>query len=137
MKLLYILLTVLSLQINFPSYRPDSTYLAQDPYKVQSQTYNRPNKGAATSHETWVWCDVCHKHLPLINGKMYNWDGNMATTEHEHQNGWTTDQPIDEDQKGVMILIVIALLWCAITTFSDPKLQDKLHNNRDSKYDDC
>lgn len=139
MKLLYILLTSLLLQIDFPIYRPDSAYIAQEPYKVQSQTYNGPNKGVATDHDAWVVCNDCHELVIDHNGYLYNWDKSTGTRtdKHEHQNGWTTDQHIDEDQKGVMILIVIALLWCAITTFSDPKPKDKLHNNRDSKYDDC
>ena len=139
MKLLYILLTSLILQIDFPTYKPDSVYLAQDPYKVQSQTYNGTSKGAATDYDAWVICNDCKELVIDHNGYLFDWDKSTGTktTKHRHQNSWTTDLPIDDNQKGIVILITIALLWCAITTFYDPKLKDKLHNDRDSKYDDC
>lgn len=82
---------------------------------------------SATDME-WVWCNVCHQHLPEIGGKLYDWD---RTTHgviglHEHQNGYVEDLPIDSNGTGMYILILLCLVLCFYNMIYDRKRDESI-----------
>ena len=73
------------------------------------QTFQKHAR-AATDHEVWVWCNVCHQHVPEINGVMYDWDpvNQCITAQHPHQKGFSYEEvPIGD----IAPLIYISCLF--------------------------
>lgn len=100
-----ILLIILQLLVapfeDYPQIQPDGVI-------VQNQTDKIP----ATAHERWVYCNQCGKHLPEVNGIIYDWINQGIGQEHIHQSGWTEEQPIDSHNTGIYFLLVLAAIYC-------------------------
>lgn len=85
---------------------------------------------SATDME-WVWCNVCHQHLPEMGGKLYNWDNATHSINglHEHQSGY--DTPIDSNGTGIYILILMCAVLCFYNMIYDTKKYNYIDEDSD------
>lgn len=103
--------TIFSLYADENKEKWEEQYISYVPFSKE----NNISAYAATDYTVWVWCNICHKHIPEVNGKLYDICDNGALVEHPHQNGYSFDNnaPIgDFDNREIAIIVCILFLFC-------------------------
>ena len=89
---------------------------AQTPAEDFYSQFSKVSTYAATDHEVWVWCNMCHRHLPEINGVLSDWDyiDSSISGVHPHQQGFSYEEIPIGDVEPLVIFAVIAWLVIGI-----------------------